>query len=322
MTRAKSLLEVKDGAHLPRHHRPRRCSALRGSATGARLPLVLMNSLRHARGLAGGARRHAGSRPTCRSTSCRTRSRSCAPTTCGPRVARRPGPRVGAARARRPLHGAAGLGHARRAARARLPLRVRVERRQPRRGAGAARSSPGWRARACPFADGGRRPHGGRPQGRPPRAPPPTAGWCCARSRRPPRRTSTPSRTSTRHRYFNTNNLWVDLEALRRVLEPARRRARAADDRQPQDASTRRTRRRPPVIQLETAMGAAIDVVRRARGRCASRARASCRSRRPTTCSCCARTPTCSTSGARVVLAPERAGPRAARRSRRATTSS
>ena len=37
-----------------------------------------------------------------------------------------------------------------------------------------------------------------------------------------------------RHRYFNTNNLWVDLRALT-TAAGARRRARAADDRQPQD---------------------------------------------------------------------------------------
>ena len=118
-----------------------------------------------------------------------------------------------------------------------------------------------WFAREeIPFADGGRRPHRGRPQGRPPRAPARTAGWCCARSRRRPTRTSTPSRTSTRHRYFNTNNLWVDLRALARGARRARRRARAADDRQPQDRRPGATRRSPAVIQLETAMGAAIDV--------------------------------------------------------------
>jgi UTP--glucose-1-phosphate uridylyltransferase len=62
-----------------------------------------------------------------------------------------------------------------------------------------------------------------------------------------------------RHRYVNTNNLWVDLEALRRVLEeregvlglPLIVNRKTLD---PGDKST------PEVFQLETAMGAAIGV--------------------------------------------------------------
>ena len=38
----------------------------------------------------------------------------------------------------------------------------------------------------------------------------------------------------TRHRFFNTNNLWLDLEALARLLDEPRRLCRPADDRQPQ----------------------------------------------------------------------------------------
>lgn len=61
----------------------------------------------------------------------------------------------------------------------------------------------------------------------------------------------------TRHRYFNTNNLWIDLIALERLLEggggalalPLIRNAKTVDPRDP--AST-------PVYQLESAMGAAI----------------------------------------------------------------
>jgi UTP--glucose-1-phosphate uridylyltransferase len=61
----------------------------------------------------------------------------------------------------------------------------------------------------------------------------------------------------TRHRYFNTNNLWIDLVALEGLLEdndgalalPLIRNAKAVDPRDP--AST-------PVYQLESAMGAAI----------------------------------------------------------------
>jgi UTP--glucose-1-phosphate uridylyltransferase len=61
----------------------------------------------------------------------------------------------------------------------------------------------------------------------------------------------------TRHRYFNTNNLWIDLVALERLLEarggalalPLIRNAKTVDPRD--GAST-------PVYQLESAMGAAI----------------------------------------------------------------
>ncbi|MEA2286497.1 MAG: UTP--glucose-phosphate uridylyltransferase [Solirubrobacteraceae bacterium] len=62
-----------------------------------------------------------------------------------------------------------------------------------------------------------------------------------------------------RHAFFNTNTLWVDLEALRDQLErgggvlglPMIVNRKTVD---PSDSST------PDVIQLETAMGAAIDV--------------------------------------------------------------
>ncbi len=62
-----------------------------------------------------------------------------------------------------------------------------------------------------------------------------------------------------RYRFFNTNNLWVDLEALRRELEsrdavlglPMIRNEKPID---PADASS------PRVFQLETAMGAAISL--------------------------------------------------------------
>jgi UTP--glucose-1-phosphate uridylyltransferase len=63
----------------------------------------------------------------------------------------------------------------------------------------------------------------------------------------------------SRHRYVNTNNLWLDLEALQRVLDerggvlglPLIVNRKTLD---PSDSST------PPVYQLETAMGAAIGV--------------------------------------------------------------
>ncbi len=62
----------------------------------------------------------------------------------------------------------------------------------------------------------------------------------------------------TRHRYFNTNNLWIDLQALSARIGPDRplvlpliRNQKTVDPRDP--SST-------PVFQLEAAMGAAIGV--------------------------------------------------------------
>jgi UTP--glucose-1-phosphate uridylyltransferase len=63
----------------------------------------------------------------------------------------------------------------------------------------------------------------------------------------------------TRHRFFNTNNLWIDLRALDRALRdaggalelPLIVNRKTVD---PKDPSS------PAVVQLETAMGAAIDI--------------------------------------------------------------
>ncbi|MHC9543910.1 MAG: UTP--glucose-1-phosphate uridylyltransferase [Vulcanimicrobiota bacterium] len=63
----------------------------------------------------------------------------------------------------------------------------------------------------------------------------------------------------SRHRYFNTNSLWMDLRELKRLMEsrnnvlglPLIRNEKIVD---PRDSSS------PPVYQLETAMGAAISV--------------------------------------------------------------
>lgn len=62
-----------------------------------------------------------------------------------------------------------------------------------------------------------------------------------------------------RHRFFNCNNLWVDLEVLANLLRerdgvlglPLIRNAKTVD---PRDSSS------PAVIQIETAMGAAVEV--------------------------------------------------------------
>ncbi|MCA9959420.1 MAG: UTP--glucose-1-phosphate uridylyltransferase, partial [Anaerolineales bacterium] len=63
----------------------------------------------------------------------------------------------------------------------------------------------------------------------------------------------------TRHRYFNTNNLWLNLKALQAIMAanehklilPMIRNAKTVD---PRDSSS------TPVFQLETAMGSAIAV--------------------------------------------------------------
>lgn len=75
-----------------------------------------------------------------------------------------------------------------------------------------------------------------------------------------------------KHRYFNTNNLWIRLDALHDFLQsndgvlplPVIRNVKTVD---PRDAST------PEVYQLETAMGAAIQCFPGARAVCVPRSR-------------------------------------------------
>ena len=76
----------------------------------------------------------------------------------------------------------------------------------------------------------------------------------------------------TKHRYFNTNNLWIRLDALQDYLSanggvlplPVIRNVKTVD---PRDAAT------PQVYQLETAMGAAIQCFPGARAVCVPRSR-------------------------------------------------
>jgi UTP--glucose-1-phosphate uridylyltransferase len=75
-----------------------------------------------------------------------------------------------------------------------------------------------------------------------------------------------------RWRFYNTNNLWIDLRALRRLLadDPASPALPLIVNRKtvdPRDASS------PPVLQLETAMGAAIGAIDGARAVLVPRAR-------------------------------------------------
>jgi UDP-N-acetylglucosamine pyrophosphorylase len=75
-----------------------------------------------------------------------------------------------------------------------------------------------------------------------------------------------------KHRYFNTNNLWIRLDALKDVLEanggvlplPVICNSKTVD---PRDASTQK------VYQLETAMGAALQCFPGARAVCVPRSR-------------------------------------------------
>jgi len=75
-----------------------------------------------------------------------------------------------------------------------------------------------------------------------------------------------------KHRYFNTNNLWIRLDSLKAYLDanggivplPVIRNIKTVD---PRDAST------PKVYQLETAMGAAIQCFAGAKAVCVPRSR-------------------------------------------------
>lgn len=75
-----------------------------------------------------------------------------------------------------------------------------------------------------------------------------------------------------RHPYFHTNNLWFDVRALRRLLSerqgvlrlPLIRNVKTVD---PKDPSS------PEVFQVETAMGAAIEIFEGAQAICVPRAR-------------------------------------------------
>ncbi|NDD27293.1 MAG: UTP--glucose-1-phosphate uridylyltransferase [Proteobacteria bacterium] len=76
----------------------------------------------------------------------------------------------------------------------------------------------------------------------------------------------------SRHGYFNTNSLWIDLRALRALLDdsggifrlPLIRNRKTID---PRDADS------PRVVQLETAMGAAIELFEGSQALCVPRAR-------------------------------------------------
>ena len=123
--------------------------------------------------------------------------------------------------------------------------------------------TPGWPA--------GSRPQARRSRSRPCGVPPPTAraatspaasptaGSSCGRPRRRSKEDLEALADLERHRFCSTNNLWFDLAAMKQALDvrggmlglPLIRNVKTVD---PADKST------PEVIQVETAMGAAIEV--------------------------------------------------------------
>ena len=290
LDRAKSLLEVRDGLSF--------LDIIARQVLAAReehdvtLPLVFMNSWRTRDDTAARAR---GLRPrgraTCRWTSCRTRSRSSAPTTSprssGRRTRTSSGARPGTATSTPPCAAA---------------------------GCWTGSSRPASSGRSCRTpTTSARRPTPGSPSGSPSSGAP----FAIEAVRRTPsdrkgghfaRRTSDERivlretaqtldedkealADLSRHRYCSTNNLWFDLEAMRDELDRRDgvlglamiKNTKTVD---PADADS------PEVIQIETAMGAAIEVFDGSQLDRGDPRRGSCRSRRRTTCWCCAPTAT------------------------------
>ena len=143
----KSLLRGARGPYVPgHHHRPDAGAAQ--SATASRLPLVLMDSEATREDDAGGARQSRrdlddGCRPDFLQSMI---PKLDAESFGSGELARRAGARVVPAGPRRRVRRAAPLGDARRAARARLPLRDDLQLGQPRRDARPADRRPHGRA--------------------------------------------------------------------------------------------------------------------------------------------------------------------------------
>ena len=120
------------------------------------------------------------------------------------------------------------------------------------------------RAEQIPFLMEVTDAHGGRPQGRPPRAPQADGRLVLRETAQTPEEDLEALQDLSKHQYANTNNLWVDLRALDAAMRerdgvlglPMIRNEKTVD---PGDKSS------PAVYQLETAMGAAIEVFEGAR---------------------------------------------------------
>ena len=257
----KSLLERQARHELPRRDRdagPRAARAVRGPAAAAADELAV-----DAGPVAGGAAalrrparagRAAGLPAGPRAQAARRR-----PAAGG--VAGQPGPRVVPARARRPLHRAGRDRHPGPPARRRPALVLRVELGQPRRARRRADRGVGRRRGACrsrwrPCA-------ARRPTARAATSRCATARWCCARPRRCPRATrrsarSTGGATTTRTTCGSTCRRCKELQAA----DPAAPELPLIVNRKtvdPRDKSSTK------VIQLETAMGAAVGSIPGAR---------------------------------------------------------
>ncbi len=133
-------------------------------------------------------------------------------------------------------------------------------------------SSPGWRGRALPFVmEVADRTEADRKGGHLARHRD-GGGLVLREIAQTPDEDEAAFQDVTRHRFFNTNTLWVDLEALDATLRersgvlglPMIVNRKTVD---PADPSS------PAVLQLETAMGAAIDVFEGARALRVPRAR-------------------------------------------------
>ncbi len=170
-----------------------------------------------------------------------------------------PRPRVVPARPRRRLHRPARQRPARPADRAGLRARLRLQLRQPRRGARrhgspAGSPPPARRSRSRRCAAPRRTARAGTS-----RAASTTGGSCCARPRRRWRRTPARSPTSTGTGSARPTTCGSTSRAMKQALDlrdgilglPLIRNVKNVD---PGDKST------PEVIQIETAMGAAIEV--------------------------------------------------------------
>ena len=221
LTGAKSLLEAKDGNSFL-DIIARQVLALR-ERYDARLPLVLMDSFSTREdSLEALARAPASSTSGSRSTSSRTRSRSSSSTDLTPVE----WPDDPALEWCPPGHGDLYTAlvtsrHARAAARAGLRVRVRGQLGQPRRGAGPAH--PRLAARRAASRSRWRSPTARRPTARAATSPSARSdGRLVLReTAQTPEEDLEALQDITRHRYVNTNNLWVSLRALDEAMRCA-----------------------------------------------------------------------------------------------------
>ena len=141
---------------------------------------------------------------------------------------------------RRPGHGEvfaslASSGLAGGAARARLRASRSSRTRTTSAPCSSHASWPGSRARGCRSSWSWPTARRGTARAGTSRGAAPTAASSCARSAQVPDEDQEAFEDVSVHRYFNCNNIWVSLRALGAGACRARRCARAADDREPQD---------------------------------------------------------------------------------------